>query len=78
MATSYNLHFANYSLSKKNVTQLIPTTMWKQVYTHYQTTYLHSYLVEETLKDGLWDTLKELKTRISNQEDLKKATLQCD
>jgi len=52
METSYNLHFANYSLSKQ-VTQLIPTTMWKQVYINYQTTYFDSYLVEETFKDQL-------------------------
>jgi hypothetical protein len=48
MATSYNLHFVNYSLGKKYVTQFIPTLVWKQV---YQTTYLDSYLTEETLKD---------------------------
>jgi hypothetical protein len=53
MATSYNLHFANYSLSKKHVSQLIPTTMWKQLYIDYQTTYLDSYLMEETLEDQL-------------------------
>jgi len=51
--------------------------VWKQVYTDYQTTYLDSYLVEKTLKDQLRDTLKEL-IKTSNQEGLKKATLQCD
>ncbi len=30
------------------------------------------------MKDCLRDTLKELKTRISNEEGLEKATLQCD
>jgi hypothetical protein len=29
MATFYNLHFANYSLGKKQVTQFIPIVMWK-------------------------------------------------
>jgi hypothetical protein len=51
MATSYNLQFANYSLSKKQVTQLIPIVVWKQVYIDYQTTYLDSCIVEETLKN---------------------------
>jgi hypothetical protein len=37
-----------------------------------------SIYVKETLKDCLCDTLKELKTKISNEEGLKKATLQCD
>jgi hypothetical protein len=64
MVTFYNLHFANYSLGKKQVTQLIHIVMWKQIYINYQTTYPDSYLVEETLED----ILKELKTRISNQK----------
>jgi hypothetical protein len=51
MVTSYNLHFVNYSLGKKQITQLIPTLVWKQVYTDYQTAYLDSYLTEKTLKD---------------------------
>jgi hypothetical protein len=51
MVTPYNLHFANYSLGKKHVTQLIPTIVWKQIYTDYQTIYLDSYLTEETFKD---------------------------
>lgn len=51
---------------------------------YYVKTSLHwlsnhlSYLAEETFKDQLWDILKELKTRTSNQEALEKATLQCD
>jgi hypothetical protein len=40
--------------------------------------YLDSIFVEETLKDYLWDTLKELKIGISNEEFLGKKTLQCD
>jgi hypothetical protein len=35
--------------------------MWKQIYIDYQTIYPNSFLVEETFKDQLWDTLKELK-----------------
>jgi hypothetical protein len=58
MATSYNLHFANYSLGKKHVTQLILILVWKQVYIDYQAKHLDSYLAKETFKDQLWDTLK--------------------
>jgi hypothetical protein len=46
MATSYNLHFANYSLGKKQVIQLISVTMLKQVYIDYQTIYPNSYLAK--------------------------------
>jgi len=53
MATSYNLHFANYSLGKKLVVQFIHVIMLKQVYTNYQTIYPNSYLVKKTLKDQL-------------------------
>jgi hypothetical protein len=75
MATFYNLHFANYSLGKKQVTQLILAIVWKQVYIDYQTTCLDSYIVEETFKNRLWDILKELKIGTSNVEGSEKATL---
>jgi hypothetical protein len=52
--------------------------VWKQIYIDYQTTHPDSYLVEETFKNRLWDILKELKTKTSNQEASEKATLQCD
>jgi hypothetical protein len=48
--------------------------VWKQVYIDYQTTYLDSYLIEETFKDWLQDTLKYLKIRTSNQKGLEKTT----
>jgi hypothetical protein len=51
IATFYNLHFANYSLGKKQVIQFTLVVVWKQVYIDYQATYLDSYLVEETFKD---------------------------
>jgi hypothetical protein len=51
IATFYNLHFANYSLGKKQIIQFTLVVVWKQVYIDYQATYLGSYLVEETLKD---------------------------
>ncbi len=60
MATSYNLHFVNYNMGKKQVSQLI-LVIWKQVYTNYQMVYLDLIFVKEILKDHLCDTLKELK-----------------
>jgi len=52
--------------------------VWKNVYLDYQKEYPNSSIVEETLKDGLCDTLKELKTRNSNEEGLDNATFQFD
>jgi hypothetical protein len=75
MAIFYNLHFANYNLDKKQIIQLTPTIMWKQIYIDYQVIHLDSYIVKETLKDKLQDILKELKTRASNEKGLEKATL---
>ncbi len=51
MAIFYNLYFANYNLGKKQITQLILATMWKQIYTDYQVTHLNSYIVKETFQD---------------------------
>ncbi len=75
MVILYNLHFANYNLDKKQITQLIPTIMWKQIYIDYQVIHLDSYIVKKTLKDKLQDILKELKIRASNEKGLEKATL---
>jgi hypothetical protein len=44
----------------------------------YQLHHVYLGFVEKTLKDHLHDTLKELKTITSNEEGLKRATLQCD
>ncbi len=52
--------------------------MWKQVYNDYQTTYLDSYIVEETFKNWLWNILKKIKIWTSNVKGSKKAKLQCD
>lgn len=51
IANFYNLHFANYSLGKKQVIQFTLFVVWKQVYINNQVTYLDSYLVEETFKE---------------------------
>jgi len=64
MATFYNVHFMNYIMGRKQVTQLTPTILWKQIYLYYQTTYPNSTFVEKTLEDHLCNTLKKLKTRV--------------
>jgi hypothetical protein len=61
MGTSYNLHFVNYNMGKKQVTQLILVVIWKQVYTNYQMVYLDLIFVKEILKYHLCNTLKEFK-----------------
>jgi hypothetical protein len=72
MVTSYNLYFENYSIGKKQMIWLIFIAMWEQIYINYQVIYLNSIFVEETLKDYLGDTLKELKIGTSNEEVLEK------
>jgi hypothetical protein len=54
------MHFVAYSTSKKHVTQLIPTIVWKQVYINYQIIYLEYILAKKTLKNRLRNTLKDL------------------
>jgi uncharacterized protein YaaW (UPF0174 family) len=66
MVVSYTGHFAKYSIGKKQVTQVIPSAIWKNVYLDYQKEYPNSTIAEETLKDWLRDTLKELKIRNFN------------
>ncbi len=68
MARNYHIHFATYSTSKKNMTQLIPLTVWKSIYTEYVATYLDFPFTEDTLKDHFQDALKELKTGNFNEE----------
>ncbi len=48
------------------------------MYLDYQKKNQNSSIVEETLKDGLCDTLKELKIGNFNEEGLDNATFQCD
>jgi len=41
MAISYNLHFANYNMGNKYMTQFILPTMWKQMHINYQVIYFN-------------------------------------
>jgi hypothetical protein len=66
MCATYNHHFVIYNKDKSKVTQLIPSIVWKVAYTTYKINYPNSELQEKTLKERLWETLRELKIRMSN------------
>jgi hypothetical protein len=78
LVASYNVHFAKYCKGRKQVTQLVPSLVWKEVFKEYKEHYTNSPFVEETLKARLRETLKEIKTGTSNDDNSNKATLQCD
>ena len=78
LVSSYTMHFATYSNGRKNVTQLVPGKVWKLVYEQFLREHPGSKFVEDTLKDRLRKTLKELKTGTSNEEGSEKAVLQVD
>ena len=77
LLASYNQHFAQYSESRKNVSQLIPGAVWRLVYKEFIGVYPNSNFSEETLKKKVADELKSAKTGTSNMGD-GKATLQQD
>ena len=58
------------------MTQLVPGKVWKLVYEQFLREHPGSKFVEDTLKDRLWEILKELKTCTLNEEGSKKAVLQ--
>lgn len=76
LVSSYTTHFATYSSGKTNVTQLVPGKVWKMVYDQFLREHPGSKFQEDTLKDKLRETLKELKTGTSNEEGSEKAVLQ--
>jgi hypothetical protein len=76
MATSYHIHFTTYSNGKKNMTQFIPSTVWKLIYTNYVGAYLDFPFVEDALKDHLQDAFKEFKISNSNEKEYYKTILQ--
>jgi len=49
--------------------------VWKVIYGSYKFDYLELKFEEETLKERLWKTLQELKTRTSNEEGSDKVVL---
>lgn len=78
LVSSYTTHFAMYSSGRNNVTQLVPGKVWKLVYEQFLREHPGSKFAEDTLKDRLQKTLKELKTGTSNEEGSEKAVLQPD
>ncbi len=51
MATSDHIRFTTYYNGKKNMTQLIPSMVWKLIYTSYVGAYLDFSFVEDKLHD---------------------------
>ena len=78
LVSSYTTHFAMYNSGKTNVTQLVLGKVWKLVYEQFLQEHPGSKFAEDTLKDRLQETFKELKTRTSNEEGSEKAVLQAD
>ena len=78
LVSLYTTHFATYSSGRTNVTQLVPGKVWKLVYEQFLREHLRSKFVEDTLKDRLRETLKELKIGTSNEEGSEKVVLQPD
>ncbi len=63
MCVVYNHHYVIYNKDKTKVTQSIPSIVCKVVYVMYKMDYPDFEFQDETLKERLWETLKELKTR---------------
>ena len=78
LVAAYTTHFAAYSKGRTNVIQLVPGKVWKLVYDQFLYKHPGSKFAEETLKDRLRGTLKELKTGTSNEEGSDRAILQAD
>ena len=76
LISSYNVHFAEYSTGRKNVTQVIPSLVWKNVYSDYIKIYPNSTFKETTLKERIRETLTELDTGNSNSKRSNTAVLQ--
>lgn len=54
---------------------MIQVVVWKAIYNDYVMAYLNLPFHEDTLKDWLWDILKDLKIETSNEKGTKKAIL---
>lgn len=78
LVSAYNVHFEEYSKGKTNVTQLIPSLVWKATYASYLHVYPASVFKQESLKDKLRDSLKELATGNSNELNAEKVAVQCN
>jgi superfamily II DNA helicase RecQ len=67
LISSYNTHFADYSVGRAKVTQVIPGKVWKAVYEDYKRTFPDSVFTEDGLKVRVPEELAQLTTGTSNQ-----------
>lgn len=78
LVKAYNFYFQEYSKKRKNILQLIPSLVWKDVYMLYNSSFPESPFSKDTLRDRLRETSKELKTSTSNIENADTVVLQDD
>ena len=78
LVASYNIHFTKYCRHHKQVTQIVSSLVWKEMFKEYKDHYTDSLFLEETLKDHLKETLKEIKTNNNNKDNSNNVTFQCD
>lgn len=76
LVAAYNVHFPLYCEGRTKVSQVIPVIVWRNVYLEYQKVYPVSPFQEETLKERLRESLKELETGTSNEKNSETVTLQ--
>jgi hypothetical protein len=67
LISSYNTHFAGYSVGRANFTQVIPGKVWKEVYEDYKTTFPDSAFTEDALNVLVREELAQLNTGTSNR-----------
>jgi hypothetical protein len=67
LISSYNTHFADYSVGRAKVTQVIPGKFWKAVYDDYKKSFPDSIFTEDALKFRVREELAQLSTGTSNQ-----------
>lgn len=58
--------------------QLIPDLVWKGFFSHYKKAFPECEFQEDTLKERLRETLRELKIGMANEEGQDKVVLQND
>lgn len=68
LIVAYNVHFEWYNQGKTIVNQLIPKLIRQSTYAAYKLKHPDSPFKPDSLKDKLCESLKELKTRTSNEE----------
>lgn len=78
LEAAFHHHFAVYSKDRKTVNQIIPSVVWKAVYSQYKRIFPNSKFQQESLKDRLREMIKEKKTENSAQLGTEKAVSQSE